>query len=96
MNHLKDSLNCPIQNLTMFALDITVSFLYFFHIFFFISSMFHDSVSIQNKYLISFLSPEFVPPRQRTNPVKFAIERKDMIQRRKVLNIPEFHVGKKC
>ncbi len=63
---------------------------------FLISSMFHDSVSLQNKYLIRFLSPEFVPPRQRTNPVKFAIERKDMIQRRKVLNIPEFHVGKKC
>lgn len=40
-----------------------------------------------------FLSPEFIPPRQRTNPVKFAIERKDMIQRRKVLNIPEFYVG---
>ncbi|KAI4882676.1 hypothetical protein NFI96_030887 [Prochilodus magdalenae] len=40
-----------------------------------------------------FLSPEFIPPRQRTSPVKFAIERKDMIQRRKVLNIPEFYVG---
>lgn len=42
-----------------------------------------------------FLSPEFIPPRQRTNPVKFSIERKDMIERRKVLNIPEFYVGKK-
>ncbi|XP_076872661.1 large ribosomal subunit protein bL19m [Brachyhypopomus gauderio] len=40
-----------------------------------------------------FLSPEFIPPRQRTNPVKFSIERKDMVQRRKVLNIPEFYVG---
>ncbi|XP_016404346.1 39S ribosomal protein L19, mitochondrial-like isoform X3 [Sinocyclocheilus rhinocerous] len=40
-----------------------------------------------------FLSPEFIPPRQRTNPVKFSVERKDMIQRRKVLNIPEFYVG---
>ncbi|XP_072551274.1 large ribosomal subunit protein bL19m [Salminus brasiliensis] len=40
-----------------------------------------------------FLSPEFIPPRQRTNPVKFTLERKDMIQRRKVLNIPEFYVG---
>ncbi|XP_074541460.1 large ribosomal subunit protein bL19m [Halichoeres trimaculatus] len=43
--------------------------------------------------LRKFLSPEFIPPRQRTNPLKFAIERKDMIRRRKVLNIPEFYVG---
>ncbi|XP_021467172.2 39S ribosomal protein L19, mitochondrial [Oncorhynchus mykiss] len=43
--------------------------------------------------LRKFLSPEFIPPRQRINPLKFAIERKDMIQRRKVLNIPEFYVG---
>ncbi|XP_043918632.1 39S ribosomal protein L19, mitochondrial isoform X2 [Protopterus annectens] len=40
-----------------------------------------------------FLSPEFIPPRQRTNPFKFAIERKDMIQRRKIIDIPEFYVG---
>ncbi|MBN3304363.1 RM19 protein, partial [Amia calva] len=40
-----------------------------------------------------FLSPEFIPPRQRTNPLKFAVEREDMIQRRKVLHIPEFYVG---
>uniref|UniRef100_W5LY74 Large ribosomal subunit protein bL19m n=1 Tax=Lepisosteus oculatus TaxID=7918 RepID=W5LY74_LEPOC len=40
-----------------------------------------------------FLSPEFIPPRQRTNPLKFALERKDMIARRKVLNIPEFYAG---
>ncbi|XP_051952330.1 39S ribosomal protein L19, mitochondrial [Xyrauchen texanus] len=40
-----------------------------------------------------FVSPEFIPPRQRINPIKFSIERKDMIQRRKVLNIPEFYVG---
>ncbi|CAM4639747.1 large ribosomal subunit protein bL19m isoform X1 [Lepidochelys kempii] len=40
-----------------------------------------------------FLSPEFIPPRGRTNPLKFYIERTDMIQRRKVLNIPEFYVG---
>ncbi|XP_076021367.1 large ribosomal subunit protein bL19m [Genypterus blacodes] len=43
--------------------------------------------------LRKFLSPEFIPPRQRTNPLKFAMERKDMIRRRKVLNIPEFYVG---
>lgn len=43
--------------------------------------------------LRKFLSPEFIPPRQRTDPLKFAIERKDMIRRRKVLNIPEFYVG---
>ncbi|XP_042302883.1 39S ribosomal protein L19, mitochondrial [Sceloporus undulatus] len=40
-----------------------------------------------------FLSPEFIPPRQRTNPLKFYIERRDMVQRRKVMNIPEFYVG---
>ncbi|KFO75835.1 hypothetical protein N303_03490, partial [Cuculus canorus] len=40
-----------------------------------------------------FLSPEFIPPRGRTDPLKFFIERKDMIQRRKVFNIPEFYVG---
>ncbi|XP_008051483.1 39S ribosomal protein L19, mitochondrial [Carlito syrichta] len=40
-----------------------------------------------------FLSPEFIPPRGRTNPLKFQIERKDMLERRKVLNIPEFYVG---
>ncbi|KPP77853.1 39S ribosomal protein L19, mitochondrial-like, partial [Scleropages formosus] len=40
-----------------------------------------------------FMSPEFIPPRQRTNPLKFFIERKDMVQRRKVLNVPEFYVG---
>ncbi|XP_038583230.1 39S ribosomal protein L19, mitochondrial [Micropterus salmoides] len=43
--------------------------------------------------LRQFLSPEFIPPRQRTDPFKFSIERKDMIRRRKVLNIPEFYVG---
>ncbi|XP_009870920.1 PREDICTED: 39S ribosomal protein L19, mitochondrial, partial [Apaloderma vittatum] len=40
-----------------------------------------------------FLSPEFIPPRGRTDPLKFFIERKDMIQRRKVFDIPEFYVG---
>lgn len=40
-----------------------------------------------------FLSPEFIPPRQRTNPLKFKIERQDMLERRKVLHIPEFYVG---
>ncbi|XP_030637474.1 large ribosomal subunit protein bL19m [Chanos chanos] len=40
-----------------------------------------------------FLSPEFIPPRQRSNPVKFSMERKDMIKRRKAFNIPEFYVG---
>ncbi|KAG5847091.1 39S ribosomal protein L19, mitochondrial isoform X2 [Anguilla rostrata] len=40
-----------------------------------------------------FLSPEFIPPRQRTNPLKFALERKDMVKRRTTLNIPEFYVG---
>lgn len=39
------------------------------------------------------LSPEFLPPRQRTDPFKFFMERKDMIRRRKVLDIPEFYVG---
>uniref|UniRef100_A0A7M4EA43 Large ribosomal subunit protein bL19m n=1 Tax=Crocodylus porosus TaxID=8502 RepID=A0A7M4EA43_CROPO len=40
-----------------------------------------------------FLSPEFIPRRQRTAPFKFYVERLDMIQRRKVINIPEFYVG---
>uniref|UniRef100_A0A8C5K8H9 Large ribosomal subunit protein bL19m n=1 Tax=Jaculus jaculus TaxID=51337 RepID=A0A8C5K8H9_JACJA len=40
-----------------------------------------------------FLSPEFIPPRGRTNPLKFQIERNDMLERRKVLHIPEFYVG---
>ncbi|XP_019489989.1 PREDICTED: 39S ribosomal protein L19, mitochondrial [Hipposideros armiger] len=40
-----------------------------------------------------FLSPEFIPPRGRTNPLKFQIERKDMLERRKMLHIPEFYVG---
>ncbi|XP_067098163.1 39S ribosomal protein L19, mitochondrial [Osmerus mordax] len=43
--------------------------------------------------LRKFLSPEFIPIRQRINPLKAAIERKDMYRRRKVLNIPEFYVG---
>uniref|UniRef100_A0A3Q3WP83 Large ribosomal subunit protein bL19m n=1 Tax=Mola mola TaxID=94237 RepID=A0A3Q3WP83_MOLML len=43
--------------------------------------------------LRKFLSPEFIPPRQRTDPFKFFIERKDMIRRRKVLGVPEFYVG---
>ncbi|XP_069576260.1 large ribosomal subunit protein bL19m [Brachyistius frenatus] len=43
--------------------------------------------------LRKFLSPEFIPPRQRTNPFKFSMERKDMISRRKVLHIPEFYGG---
>ncbi|XP_061561105.1 39S ribosomal protein L19, mitochondrial [Phycodurus eques] len=43
--------------------------------------------------LRKFLSPEFIPPRQRTNPVKFHMERKDMIRRRGVINLPEFYVG---
>ncbi|XP_041815027.1 39S ribosomal protein L19, mitochondrial [Chelmon rostratus] len=40
-----------------------------------------------------FLSPEFIPPRQRTDPFKFFLERKDMVRRRTVLSIPEFYVG---
>ncbi|KAJ8274777.1 hypothetical protein COCON_G00094020 [Conger conger] len=40
-----------------------------------------------------FVSPEFIPPRQRTNPLKFALERKDMLKRRTMLKIPEFYVG---
>ncbi|XP_077622344.1 large ribosomal subunit protein bL19m [Crocuta crocuta] len=40
-----------------------------------------------------FLSPELIPPRGRTNPLKFQIERKDMLERRKILHIPEFYVG---
>ncbi|XP_010767637.1 large ribosomal subunit protein bL19m [Notothenia coriiceps] len=43
--------------------------------------------------LRKFLSPEFIPPRQRTDPIKFSMERKDMIRRRQVLNIPEFYPG---
>uniref|UniRef100_A0A8C6V128 Large ribosomal subunit protein bL19m n=1 Tax=Neogobius melanostomus TaxID=47308 RepID=A0A8C6V128_9GOBI len=43
--------------------------------------------------LRKYLSPEFIPPRQRTNPRKFSMERKDMIRRRKVLDIPEFYAG---
>ncbi|XP_062268021.1 39S ribosomal protein L19, mitochondrial [Platichthys flesus] len=43
--------------------------------------------------LRKFLSPEFIPPRQRTVPLKFSMERKDMIRRRKVLNLPEFYAG---
>lgn len=39
-----------------------------------------------------FLSPEFIPPRGRTNPLKFQLERKDMLDRRKVLHIPEYYV----
>lgn len=42
-----------------------------------------------------FMSPEFIPPRQRTDPLKFFAERKDMIRRRKVLNIPEFYAGRR-
>ncbi|XP_075719957.1 large ribosomal subunit protein bL19m isoform X2 [Rhinoderma darwinii] len=40
-----------------------------------------------------FLSPEFIPPRCRKIPLKFYMERQDMIERRRVLNIPEFYVG---
>ncbi|XP_077173202.1 large ribosomal subunit protein bL19m [Paroedura picta] len=40
-----------------------------------------------------FLSPEFIPPRSRKDPFKYYLERRDMVQRRKVLNIPEFYVG---
>ncbi|KAG8445735.1 hypothetical protein GDO86_010498 [Hymenochirus boettgeri] len=40
-----------------------------------------------------FLSPEFIPPRGRKDPLKFYLERKDMVERRKMVNIPEFYVG---
>ncbi|XP_060087352.1 large ribosomal subunit protein bL19m [Heteronotia binoei] len=40
-----------------------------------------------------FLSPEFIPPRGRTDPFMYYIERRDMVRRRKVLNIPEFYAG---
>ncbi|XP_074050381.1 large ribosomal subunit protein bL19m isoform X2 [Macrotis lagotis] len=40
-----------------------------------------------------FLSPEFIPPRGRTDPLKFRLERQDMLKRRKVLQVPEFYVG---
>uniref|UniRef100_A0A8C5ML85 Large ribosomal subunit protein bL19m n=1 Tax=Leptobrachium leishanense TaxID=445787 RepID=A0A8C5ML85_9ANUR len=40
-----------------------------------------------------YLSPEFVPPRSRKDPFKYYLERRDMIQRRKTLNIPEFYAG---
>ncbi|KAH0517663.1 39S ribosomal protein L19, mitochondrial [Microtus ochrogaster] len=39
-----------------------------------------------------FLSPEFIPPRGRTNPLKFQLERKDMLDRRKVFHISEYYV----
>ncbi|KAM8953424.1 large ribosomal subunit protein bL19m [Pelodytes ibericus] len=40
-----------------------------------------------------YLSPEFVPPRTRKDPFKYFLERRDMTQRRKILNIPEFYAG---
>ncbi|XP_053139873.1 39S ribosomal protein L19, mitochondrial isoform X2 [Hemicordylus capensis] len=40
-----------------------------------------------------FLSPEFIPRQQRIDPLMFYVERRDMVQRRKVINIPEFYVG---
>uniref|UniRef100_A0A6J0TXS5 Large ribosomal subunit protein bL19m n=2 Tax=Pogona vitticeps TaxID=103695 RepID=A0A6J0TXS5_9SAUR len=40
-----------------------------------------------------FLSPEFIPPRGRTNPFKYYLERRDMVKRRKSINIPEFYAG---
>ncbi|KAJ1149295.1 hypothetical protein NDU88_002106 [Pleurodeles waltl] len=40
-----------------------------------------------------YLSPEFIPPRSRKQPFKYYAERKDMLERRKVLNIPEFYPG---
>ncbi|CAI9548394.1 unnamed protein product [Staurois parvus] len=40
-----------------------------------------------------FLSPEFIPPRCRRDPLCFQIERDDMIERRRLFNIPEFYVG---
>ncbi|KAF6737546.1 39S ribosomal protein L19, mitochondrial [Oryzias melastigma] len=43
--------------------------------------------------LRKFLSPEFIPPRGRTDPFKYFMERRDMVRRRKSLNIPEFYVG---
>ncbi|XP_061741782.1 39S ribosomal protein L19, mitochondrial [Nerophis ophidion] len=43
--------------------------------------------------LRKFLSPEFIPPRQRTNPLKFYMERKDMVRRRSIIDLPEFYVG---
>ncbi|XP_051908432.1 39S ribosomal protein L19, mitochondrial [Hippocampus zosterae] len=43
--------------------------------------------------LRKFLSPEFIPPRQRTNSLKFYMERKDMVRRRTVIDLPEFYVG---
>ncbi|KAJ7344195.1 hypothetical protein JRQ81_000145 [Phrynocephalus forsythii] len=40
-----------------------------------------------------FLSPEFIPPRGRTDPFKYYLERRDMVKRRKSINIPEFYAG---
>lgn len=65
-----------------------------------INFLLHDDAGVcksktDTVFLCRFVSPEFIPPRQRTVPLKFFLERKDMIQRRKVLNIPEFYVGKK-
>ncbi|XP_069461949.1 large ribosomal subunit protein bL19m [Ambystoma mexicanum] len=40
-----------------------------------------------------YLSPEFIPPRSRKDPFKYYAERKDMIERRKAITIPEFYAG---
>lgn len=63
----------------MLSLNVTPKYVYYVDVFLF----------------KRFLSPEFIPPRQRTDPLKFFVERKDMIRRRKVLNIPEFYAGRR-
>ncbi|XP_068136339.1 large ribosomal subunit protein bL19m-like isoform X2 [Hyperolius riggenbachi] len=40
-----------------------------------------------------YLSPEFIPRRCRKDPLCFYLERNDMFERRKTIEIPEFYVG---
>lgn len=54
--------------------------------------MFIDKKAMQESKR-RFLSPEFIPPRCRRDPLCFQMERDEMINRRRALNIPEFYVG---
>ncbi|KAM9316395.1 large ribosomal subunit protein bL19m [Gastrophryne carolinensis] len=49
--------------------------------------------STQHEAQRRFLSPEFIPRRCRKDSLYFYLERQDMVERRKVLTIPEFYVG---
>ncbi|XP_018430965.1 PREDICTED: 39S ribosomal protein L19, mitochondrial [Nanorana parkeri] len=54
--------------------------------------LFIDKLALQESQR-RFLSPEFIPPRRRKDPLCFQIERDEMIKRRGTFNIPEFYVG---